>query len=413
MKQVFYNILVFMLLLPGMATLAQETPCQNDDEVARMPARYTDHTNPKYRTGLGPYSSQEKAVMTKRLIEIEKVEEKSRRGFQATGCVLRVSFSGSYPNFYGNVPAAAYGYQLAAYANVCHIQQHVVKTVDEYRTVLRVDINPYLGAFYGQANEDFYITDKRVRYNVSIAADGAQINAGYLQTHAGSRVSQWLAQDQVARSKSDFDKINTGNGWVEEAMMGSDPKKYMWLDRHYYITKNGAPLLVPLSRKEYLEGLLEYYDIEKRDFQRSMGFKIAEDSRSTGDAAKQRMGIYEADKIAYQKVFENKVANVKKVLADHDADWLSKQAVIKNRFVRENDYARPSNGLLDFVGFAADNEDGAHRLLRFNFEADKRPAKPYFMRVQFRYEMGRYFSETLFKNFEKNFDFGALRGMLE
>lgn len=403
---------ILAVLLAATAGRAQETPCQDDDDVARMPAPYFDHTRPKYPMNIGPYSAQEKAVIMKRLTEIEKVEEKSRAGFQATGCVLRVSFSGRPPGFFGVTPAAGYGYQLAAYKNVCHIRQHVVKTVDEYTTVLRVDINPFLGAFYGQTNNDFYITDKRVRYNVSIGADDALINTGYLQKHAGSRVSQWLAQDQVADSKSDFDKINMGNGWVENVMMGSDPKKYQWLDRHYYITKNGAPLLAPVSRKEYLEGLLEYYDIEKKNFQLSMGFKIADDSRSTSDATKQRLGVYEADKIAYQKIYEAKVANVKKVLADHDADWLSKQAVVKSRFVRENDYAKASNGLLDFVGFA-DNEEGAHRLFQYNFGVDKQVAKPFFMRVQFRYEMGRYYSESLFKNFEKNFDFGALRKMLE
>lgn len=366
-----------------MVTLAQDTPCQSDDDVARMPAMYFDHTKPKYPMNMGAYPSQERAVMTKRLTEIEKLEEKSRAGFQATGCVLRSSFNGRPAVLLGGIIAPVYGYQLAAYMNVCHVQQHVVKTVDEYRTVLRVDINPSIteSTFYGQGSGDFYITDKRVRYEIYIDK---------------SRISGFIAQDQVAGNKSDFDKINNGNGWTEGGMMGTDPRKYQWLDRKWYITRSGLPLLVPVTRKEYLEALLEYYEIEKRNFQ--------------------QLAKNEADKAAYPKIYESKVANVKSILAGHDADWLGQQAVVDSRDLRKNDYLQASNGLFDFRQFSS-NEETAHRLVQYNpaYFGHEKPAaaRQFFMRVQFRYEMGRYFSETLFKNFDKNFDLGALRKMLE
>ncbi|MBS1665419.1 MAG: hypothetical protein JST68_30535 [Bacteroidetes bacterium] len=410
-----YALTAAIVLAAG-TLYAQETPCKDDDEVGKMPAKYTDHTKPKYAMGLGHYSSQEKAVELQRLIAIEKVEEASRSNFQATGCVLRTSFSGSQNYFLGTYAAPVYGYQLAAYMNVCHITQHVVKTVDEYRTVFRVDVNNNnFGTFHG-GSEDFYITDKSVRYDVSVEADLQQINAGYLQTHPGSRISQLVPQDQVASSKSDFDKINNGSGWVENVMGGSDPKKYQWLDRYWYVTKKGLPLFVPATRKEYLEALLEYYEIEKRNLEQVMGLKIRDDTRSGGDGAKKRLAIYEADKAAYPKFYEAKVAVVKGLLERQGADWLGKQAIIKSRDKRDNDYSKATGGLLDFKGFMERPEEG-HVLYKYNPEyfknEQKTLMKPMFMRVEFRYEMGRYFSEELFKNFQKNYDFEALRKMLD
>lgn len=365
------------------ALQAQETPCKDDDEVAKMPARYTDHTKPKYPFGWGPYSGQEKALMMKRLIEIEKLEEKSRANFQATGCFLRTSFNGRSVDSYGGTQVSVYGYQLAAYMNVCHIQQHVVKTVDEYRTVLRVDVNPFITAasFYGEGDDDFYITDPHVRYTISIK---------------GSRISKWFSEDFGNGSRSDFEKINNGHGWTENVMMGSDPKKYQWLDRYWYITKSGLPLFIPVTRKEYLDALLEFYEMEKKSFQ--------------------LLAKNDADRAAYQKIYENKVANVKAILAGHDGSWLGRQAVVDNRYLRDRDYRKPANGLLDFKGFSSDEAAGRW-LVQYNpqyFVPGKTPAaKPLYIRVEFRYEMGRYFSEELFKNFEKNFDFGALHKMLE
>ncbi|HEY6899778.1 MAG TPA: hypothetical protein VI233_04015, partial [Puia sp.] len=173
-------------------------------------------------------------------------------------------------------------------------------------------------------------------------------------------------------------------------------KKYQWLDRYWYITKTGLPLFIPVTRREYLEALLEYYEIEKKNFQ--------------------QLVKNPTDRAAYPKIYDDKVANVKTILAGHDADWLGRQAIMDNRNMRDNDYLKASNGLLEFKGFSS-NEGAGRRIIRYNpqYFVPGKPgaATPFFLRVEFRYEMGKYFSEGLFKNFEKNFDFGSLHKMVE
>ncbi|MGN6293302.1 MAG: hypothetical protein ACTHMV_11215 [Chitinophagaceae bacterium] len=412
-------ITTLTLFLTGIITFAQvkkpaptkevSQSCISDEDADKLPGKYYDHTQPKYPMSLKASSTQEKAVMLNQLIALEKLEEKSRGNFAINGCVLRTSFSSLVSTFFGNYFHTAYSYQLAAYQNVCHVVQHIVKTVGEYRTVIRVDVNPSIvsNGFYGSSG-DFYVTDKSVRYDI-------YLNTGDVQKKAGSGISQFVSMQQVANNQKDFDKINNGNGFVEEVMQGSNPKVYQWMNRHWFITKPGIPLFVPVSRKEYLEALLEFYEIEKTNFLQAVGYKIQDDSKSSSTEAKKRLTIYQADKIAYQKIYESKKAKLNQLLAAQNADWLQKQAVVKTG-LRENDYSKPSNGLLDFDRFYEDNKDGKP-LYQYNpgyfKEKSNAPAKPVFFRIQFRYEMGRGFSERLFNNFLKNYDMDGLRKMLE
>jgi hypothetical protein len=410
-----YSLLFSILFFIGATGRAQQ-PCEDDKEVERMPAKYYDHTQPKYPMYLGTYSAQDKASIVKKLSAVEKLEESSRRGFQATGCELRSSFSTLSKTFFGNYFHASYSAQLAAYQNVCHVQQHIVKTVGEYRTVLRVDVNPSLSAarFYGELG-DFYITDKSVRYEIAIDAEHEKRNAGYLATHAGTRISQFLSESLVSNSKREFDNINNGTGYTEDTLMGADSKKYQWLNRRWYITRPGMPLFVPVTRKEYLEALLEYYEVEKENFQNIVALKAKESAKSSSPEAKKRMAIYEADKAAYQRIYDAKKDHVKKMLANQSNDWLQKQAAVATRNSRPNDYQQASNGLFDFKQF--ENPGSRQSLVQYNpaYFKDKAatPVTPLFFRVQFRYEIGRFFSETLFNNFIKNYDMEALRKMLD
>lgn len=143
------NFILLFFLLPAFNCFSQttkkitapQTPCNGSaDDVAGI---YTDHTQTKYGFSLKG-TAAEKAVMMKNLIAIEKMEEASRNNFKLTGCVARVSFSRTDNRTYGKNVYAAYGYQLGIYQLVCHVTEHVPKIVDEYRTVFRVDINPYI-----------------------------------------------------------------------------------------------------------------------------------------------------------------------------------------------------------------------------------------------------------------------------
>ncbi len=146
---------------------APQVPCNGSaDDIAGI---YTDHTNPKYPSSLKG-TAAEKAAMTKLLIAIEKLEETSRKDFKLTGCAARVSFSRTSNNRYGKIVSAGYGYQLGVYDYVCHVTEHVPKIVDEYRTVFRVDINPYIATGPRAGGTGEFAVSGPLRYEIPVEA---------------------------------------------------------------------------------------------------------------------------------------------------------------------------------------------------------------------------------------------------
>lgn len=406
----------------------QAVPCNGNADA--LPGQYTDHLHTKYPTALKG-TAPEKAAMMKQLIAIEKTEEASRSNFQLTGCVARVSFSAADKNIAGNTINSSYGYQLGVYQNVCHVTEHIVKTVGEYRTVLRINVNPLLVKNYmlpGSTGE-FYLTDQNrgVRYEIPIDAK-AGYNYAKDRVNHPSRISQYISEAMLLKDRSDnykskhadFLKLINGDGYVENWLSGSrddkpNPKAYKWVDRHYLITRPDIPLLVPVTRKQYLEDLLEYYEIEKANFYYSLEAQIKSNESNTSDYAKKRMAIFEADRAAYPQLYEARKEKIKQLLAIQSADWLQQPAVVDYNF---NSY--DANQCLADIGkfYDVENEKTA-ALYNYNPQYFKintgQSVKPIFMELQFRYEIGedRGFSERLFSNFLKNYDIDALRKMLE
>lgn len=402
-------------------------PCNGDAD--NLPGKYTDHTNPKYPSGLKG-TVVGKAAMNRQLIAIEKLEEASRSNFQLTGCVARVSFSGGDKTTYGNFECTGYGYQLAAYQNVCHITEHIVKTVGEYRTVFRVDVNPSLvqGCLLSAGTGEFYLDKSRsVRYDIPIDAKQGPNYSNDRLNHP-SRISQYISEAMMLTSRSDdyknkhaeFLRFINGESYVENWMHGSrydkpNPKAYKWIDRRYLIAKPGIPVLIPVSRKQYLEDLLEYFEIEKANFYYDVENKIKSNAGNNSDQAKKRAAILQADKNAYPQLYEAKRAKVKELLTTQKAEWLQKPAVVDM-----NNITYDANERLAAIGRFYDEENEKTCALYiynpayFKLNANE-PTKPILMEVQFRYEVAgdRGFSERLFTNFLKNYDLSALRKMLE
>ncbi len=405
---------------------AQETPVPCNGDADGLPGKYTDHTNPKYPSSLkGP--APDKAAMTKQLIAFEKLEEASRANFQLTGCVARVSFSGGDKNTYVNIVRNGYNYQLGVYQNVCHVTQHIVKTVGEYRTVLRVNVNPYLIADGLRGAGEFYLTDRSVRYQLPIDAKEGPDYEKDKKTNP-SHISQYFSEGTLLTGRSndyknkhaDFLKLNNGSGYVENFMSGSrddkpNPKGYKWIDRHYLITKQGVPLLIPVTRKQYLEDLLEYFEIEKANFYYSLNELIKRNAGNTSDNAQKRAAVLEADKTAYPKLYEDKKAKVKQLLATQKEEWLQKQAVVAANNITYDAYER-----LNEIGKFYDKEDEYRIALNvlnpayFKTNTTQTSTSPILIEVQFRYEIGgdHGFSERLFNNFLKNYDLESLKKML-
>ncbi|MFT3933720.1 MAG: hypothetical protein QM726_08915 [Chitinophagaceae bacterium] len=404
------------------------TPCGSRAEADAMPGIYTDHNNTKYGFFLKG-TAAEKTAMMKNLMAVEKLEEASRNNFRLNGCVARVSFSRSGISDYNKNSYTAYGYDLSVYALVCNISQHATKIVDEYRTVFRVNFNPYImpGGVHAVSTGEFYMKNGSPTYEIPIEAKAGP-NFEKDKNSNPSHVSQYISEAtlRVGRSDNykdfhgDFLKLNNGNGYVEHWEGGArydkhGPESYQWIDRRYFLTKPGVPLLIPVSRKQYLQDMLEYLEIEKANFEYDNAQKIKNIGNNTSDFAKKTLTALEADKLAYPQIYEAKKAKVNDLLAKQKPEWLQKPAVID-----QDKLLKDANKSLDALGRFYD-EEGEYKCALYVLNPayfvsnNGQATKPLLIEVQFRYEITKdySYSSQLFSNWEKNFDLNALRKMIE
>ncbi len=383
----------------------KKTTC-TEKSVQMLPSLYYNHTYDNY--------SKSKSPRMPLLFNIEKLEQNSRKNFQATGCVLRVyTRPGHSPYDMDGVQRQYSSFTIKANEYYCSTPN---STVDEGATAaeISVHLNSSVPAAFDKVG-DFYVTDKSIRYRVSIQMIRPTNGPSYPAARY-SNISNYVSEKSTLLGLVDEKEINhdvflkyiNGETYVEKHG-GYDPKEsygYKTIERNYNIVKKGVPILVPVSRKAFLEALLEYYEIEKANF----ATEVAEKLKNEND--KDRMKILEADKAAYNQIYQSKKARITNLLKTKSADWLSRQ-VATNEKARENDSKNASNGLFDFKEF----ESGT-LLYQYNpeFIKGKDAFKPVKISVKYLYRYGkeRYqWSENLIKNFEANFDFEALRKMLQ
>jgi hypothetical protein len=81
---------------------------------------------------------------------------------------------------------------------------------------------------------------------------------------------------------------------------------YRWIDRHYLITKPGIPLLIPVTRKQYLQDMLEYFEIEKANFNFTVDELLKNSGANNSDFALKQKQTWQAHKAAYSQHYEAK-----------------------------------------------------------------------------------------------------------
>lgn len=419
-------IISLILLLSGHQMMAQtkgkitapQVPCNGSAD--DVPGIYTDHNNGKYGRVILKGTAVEKAAMMKNLIAIEKLEEASRKGFKLTGSAARVSFARYDNSNYGKNIYARHGYQLGVYAYVCHVTEHVPKIVDEYKTVFRVDINPYLSPVGVKpvGTGEFSMKYGNPRYD--IADDVTSKYPNPISKYFSEEVLLAGRSDDYKNKHADFLKLNNGNGYVENWQAGNrydnhGPNSYQWIDRHYFITKPGVPLLIPVSRKQYLEDMLVYLELEKANFELLNSKQLSEIATQTAEWAKKKRDALESDKLAYPKFYEVKKAKLKDLLTKQKNEWLQKPAVVD-----QNTQLKESEKILEALGRFYDEEAEYKSALyvlnpAYFISNNGQSAKTLFLEVQFRYEINkdRGFSARLFNNWEKNFAMDVLKKMAE
>ncbi|MCE7862728.1 MAG: hypothetical protein DYG99_04210 [Bacteroidetes bacterium CHB5] len=436
-----HNILLLFFMLSHAISFSQIkkitdplTPCKGTaDDVAGI---YTDHTNPKYGSHSIKGTAAIKAAMTKNLIAIEKLEEASRKDFKLTGCAARVSFSGGDNMNYGKNTYTNYGYTLGVYAYVCHVKELTTKIVGEYQTVLRININPDV-VFAGNAlrpgtgDMSFNKTATTLMWSYDFPAD-ALLGPNYEtdRVKKPSNVSKYISESNLLAGRSsayknyhpEFLKLNTGNGYTENYMRGSlydkvTENSYRLIDRRYLITKPGIPLLIPVSRKQYLQDMLEYFEIEKANFNYTVNDLLKKSENNNSDFATQQKKTWQAHKAIYGQHYEAKKMKINELLATKNEEWLQLPAVVAGYNATKDVAER-----LAQTGVFYDTEDSDKNIFALYilnpayFTTGIGPSTtPKLIEVSFRYELNKDkgFSERLINNFEKNFDFEALRNMLE
>jgi len=434
MKQFFiFSIIIVFGSIAGFSQGIKKiadplTPCGSRADVDAMPGIYTDHNNTKYGFALKG-TPAEKAAMMKNLIAVEKLEEASRKDFKLTGCVARVSFARPGSNNYGKNVYASYGYSMGVYALVCNVNQHAGKIVDEFRTAFRVDFNPAItsGGFRAVSTGEFFIKNGNPLYNIPVEAKaGPDFEKD--KANNPSQVSQYISEATLMGVRSDnykdyhgdFLKLNNGNGYVEHWEMGArydthGPNSYQFIDRRYFLTKPGVPLLIPVSRRQYLQDMLEYFEIEKVNFEYDNAEKIKNIGNNTSDFAKKTLAALTADKLAYPGIYEAKKAKVNDLLAKQKPEWLQKPAVVDQaRMLKDADKILEALGR--FYDKEGEDKCALYVLNPAYFVSNNgQAAKPLLIEVQFRYEITKDygFSSRLFNNWEQHFDMNALRKMIE
>ncbi len=218
------------------------------------------------------------------------------------------------------------------------------------------------------------------------------------------------------------EKMNSGKGYFEEDD-GNKFRPHSDVYRRFFILKEGMPLLVPVSRKELLEGLLELYEREKKYHVKRLQAKLDESVRYMAQYEKS------GNKSMYQNHLENKqkaekdlaeldgLINKKKTeveekLKAESPEWLAKQATHKFHDTRFTEHTIKESSR--FKGFYEGPD--ANAVYRFNpaLAASKkgRTGEPLFFHVRYRYKAGETFSQQITDGFVKNFDFEALRKLL-
>lgn len=387
--------------------MAFSQDCKTNDEVDAIPGKYLTAAQYPWPAVRAEYfnnlsAAADKAIAKQTLGQIEKIEGQSHAGFNLTGGNWENIYSSKGYNYLANAKLGAYTFQSALYEYFCNNGK--IKRNGEFSTVLRIYVNaipvntliPILDIPFTNQHDGLFdflgLQDKDPKKHTLTAAAQSIDLFSYLSCNNNELIAA----------------INNGDNFFQDiAPKDIKPNnRNIFVTRYWFIKKKNLPVLLPVSRKEYLQSLLEYYDREKLYFPKLVA-KLTEEHSSS-------LKLYNN----WQADVEDKIAVVKKALSNHDEGWLSAQAVIN----RTEDVALTYQAKLnertnykrfwDFSGTANKNEP----LYRYNPEYFKTtaqgPAKPQIISIAFRY-ITIAPSLRLLNNITNNFDFNAMKRILE
>ena len=421
---------IFMLTISSIFLLntAFSQTCSSSAELLTLPGKQVDAAHCEWpqekahwfdALGTIANKSTANAILTK----IEMLEKQSRTNYNLTGCVLKTTFSGKAPTtIAGRYPLASYDLNMGCYEYICIKNKMMVN--GEYANVFRAYINRYTGiesAFSFQDEAYYYETPQK--YNGQFIA-----------------LYNFIKMDA---SKN----VNSGKGFYQDIPETSvkEGDRSVFMTRHWYFTKLGMLLFVPVTRKAYLEALLVYYErerlliadkIKEIEVESAGMMKDPQKYPQLYENGKRNLIVRKAKYPDWQQRIDTKKAIVQKALKENTAEWLAQPAVVKPKaeiFSWKSNYGPGQNDNVSIDTYNADTKEDAQRTGSFTFsgfwdnkggavlykynpdyfkDSEKNPAKPYMIELTYRY-VKTTLGKNLVENFTKNFDFDAIRNMLE
>ena len=332
MKKVF----LFSIIFYSVTAMAQD--CTEESKL-KEPGRFLDaHTGKK----LGGISATpaETANATKMLTAFEKV---CKANLQFQGGQAKASFGMNSKSRFNQILATSYTYNLGFHAFACNVVTHKLAVVDEYMGVLRVTANPdFNPAFSFDRNNPAY----------RIPANSPNANAPLINIDAYYGFADSKLVNLINSGSQFFDHTTNGvdlQGTILEKKPGAG---YGYTTRNgfinfnnelifrlAYITHTDVPFFIPISRKKFLNDLLEYYEREKPVLtaavqEKIKGLKstIAESEKSNSpylQNQKDRLALLEKSAQEIPTVNEAKKQAATKLLQTKDENWLSQQAAVQ------------------------------------------------------------------------------------
>lgn len=384
----------------------QAQECQTTEDLLYDEGTLFDRKKTPLQGFVSDFAPAEKAVSLKTL---NAVESHVIRDFTIQGGSAKAWFAFNELSYFDIFLHKSYEYKMGFYPFVCVNGKKIL--TDEYISDFEVTVNPSVPAF-------FSIPSEYESGNSFFDADRTKSN--------GPRIAIFrylVFPDSVVASA-----INNGKGYYEDDK-GDVHNNRRDIYRIWYITHPGKKLFAEVSRKEYLNSLLEYYERERMLLTNRNEKKLAESKKymaqyeKSGNKAMAQShfeNIQDAEKklAEIQIRYTNKKEKVSKLLSSKPDEWLNQVATI-NPEIRSNgnsatgsDFAK--TGYFSFSGF--DETTSAAKVYKWNPDYFKiqtqSPAEPLFFKVAFRYKANTPFTMNIKENFIEKLSFDPLEKLL-
>lgn len=384
--------------------------CTEADDLLKLPGKFTDHNWTPTGGHVSSYTTAERSIAIKIMNDLEAIFKKNYFG---TGSNGKASFGFKEGDYFGNSFFGAYAYNIGFYQFYCN--KGKIATAHEFGTSVDIAANNLIQPALQVPNELSFAAAKF--YSEGSRKDMIR--------------SIPLFNYVTFESPEEGEKIMNGSGYSESKEMYSDaydqtPSIY----RTWYITPPNKKILIPVTRKEYLESLLQYYEIEKEVLQRDRLRIIKTDKETLQTYEKEKNGKHKKDynyfltsineneiRLAHViKGYETKKATVAGLLQSKPQSWLKEPAVI-NPDLSSNSYCDNlseynKSGYFSFSDFFY--EKAGRIVYKWNPALFKQASvcAPVFFRVQIRYKKNVEFSIAIRDYYTKNLDFVAIQKLL-